>query len=110
KLKDAGDKWSYGGSGNFHYMTLTDGTNEVWLPAAGRVSVGSDGQPNVTSYYSTPNANYKGYYLMGSRSPYTGCYGFDFGTSADHTAYTYYSLPMGTFTPNMMYSVRCQKE
>ena len=110
KLKDAGDKWSYGGSGNFHYMTLTDGTNEVWLPAAGRVSVGSDGQPNVTSYYSTPNASYKGYYLMGSRSPYTGCYGFDFGTSADHTAYTYYSLPMGTFTPNMMYSVRCQKE
>ena len=99
---------SFGGSGKFFYINLTDGVNELWLPAAGRGSATNDGTPSIASYYSTPN-NYKGYYMMGTVNPYTGYYEFDFGTKADFSS-TYYYYPAGTIQANMLNSVRCQKQ
>lgn len=107
-LYDApGDMYSFGGSGNFFYTTVTDGTNSLWFPAAGSASTQ---YPSISVKFNS-TSKYAGHYWMGPNSgAYKGTsYPFDFYIDSELASPSISDLLSSMVYANNIYSVRCQK-
>jgi len=107
-LYDAGDKYSFGGSGDFFYTTVTDGTNSLWFPAAGGASTL---YPSISVKFKS-TYKYEGHYWMGPNSgTYNGTsYPFDFNIDSELASPSISSFLLSSLAYACnIYSVRCQK-
>ncbi len=107
-LYDAGDKYSFDGSGDFFYTTVTDGTNSLWFPAAGGASTQ---YPSISVKFKS-TYKYEGHYWMGPNSgKYNGTsYPFDFSIDSELASPSISSFLLSSLAyANNIYSVRCQK-
>lgn len=106
-LYDAGGKYSFDGSGDFFYTTVTDGTNSLWFPAAGGASTQ---YPSISVKFNS-TSKYAGHYWMGPNSgAYNGTsYPFDFYIDSELASPSISYLLTSMVYANNIYSVRCQK-
>ena len=108
-LQDAGGMFTFGGTGTFYYITITDGTNSIWLPSAGRSTAAAT--PSLYSRKLETDKYDSCYWLGPNNGTYNGqSYYFSFYIDPTNLESISTQALLGTVGAYQMYPVRCQKQ